>query len=127
MKNVCVDTEGELRCWNCGNKAFTEKRTVRSKVLLGTAALLTKKKLKCQVCGEYNDTGEADPYTGPASKKYRKMYEAELAAQSDAGAEVASGEPDAADQITKLMGLLEAGGITQEQFESQRDKILGAD
>jgi len=82
LKNVCVDTEGELRCWNCGMKNFTEKRTMRSKVLLGTAALLTKKKLKCQVCGEYNDTGEADPYVGPKSKKYQAMHEAEQAADS---------------------------------------------
>jgi hypothetical protein len=77
MKNICVDTEGELRCWNCGSNNFTEKRTMRSKALVGVGALLTKKKMKCQVCGEYNDTGNADPYEGPKSKKYRKMYEAE--------------------------------------------------
>ena len=82
MKNVCVDTSGELRCWNCGSKGFTEKRTFRAKYLAGPLALMTKKKLKCQICGEYNDSGNADPYNGPHSKKYRQMYEAEQAAES---------------------------------------------
>ena len=83
MRNVRVDTDGELRCWNCGSKSFREKRTARSKVaglasapislgagVLGT--MVTKKKLKCHVCGEYNDVGNAKPYEGPASRKYRK-------------------------------------------------------
>src|ERR687892_780817 len=78
MKNVRMDENGELRCWNCGSKGFTEKRTFRSKAMVGVGALLTKKKLKCQVCGEYNDTGNAKPYEGPASRKYRAQYEAEI-------------------------------------------------
>jgi len=72
MKNVRVDEDGELRCYNCGSKAFTHKRTVRSKLMVGVGALMTKKKLKCQVCGEYNDPGNAKPYTGPAGRKYQK-------------------------------------------------------
>lgn len=79
MKDVRIDAASELRCWNCGGKGFTEKRTMRSKALVGVGALLTKKKLKCQTCGEYNDTGSAKPWTGPASKQYRAAYEAEIA------------------------------------------------
>lgn len=75
MKDIRVDAEGELRCWNCGNKGLLEKRTFRSKVAIGVGALLTKKKLKCQTCGEYNDAGNAKPYTGPASRKWRKVWE----------------------------------------------------
>jgi hypothetical protein len=52
MKNVRVDSDGELRCWNCGNRSLLAKRTFRSKMLVGVGALLTKKKLKCQTCGE---------------------------------------------------------------------------
>lgn len=75
MKNIQVDSAGELHCWNCGAKAFTQKRTFRAKAIgvtagvatLGVAGavapLATKKKLKCQVCGKYNDVGSADPYT----------------------------------------------------------------
>ncbi|MGF7125146.1 hypothetical protein [Rhodococcus sp. AG1013] len=37
--------------------------------------LVTKKKLKWQLCDEYNDTGSAKPYTGPESKKWRKFHE----------------------------------------------------
>ena len=81
MKNVCMDTDGELRCYNCGSKGFTEKRTFRAKYLAGPLAVMTKKKLKCQICGEFNDTGNADPYTGPKSKKYQKMHEAEGAVE----------------------------------------------
>jgi hypothetical protein len=79
MKDIRFDHEGVPRCWNCGSKGLTEKRTFRSKALVGVGALLTKKKLKCQRCGEYNDTGNGKPYEGPASRKYRKEWEAEQA------------------------------------------------
>jgi ribosomal protein L33 len=75
MKDVRVDDSGTLHCWNCGSENFTEQRTTRAKVLVGVGALLTKKKLKCVVCGEYNDTGSAKPYKGPEGRKYRKTWE----------------------------------------------------
>ncbi len=78
MKNIRFDVDGSPRCWKCGSKGFTQKRTFRSKVLgLGVGSLITKKKMKCQVCGEYNDPGKGAPYDGPASRKYRKKEEAE--------------------------------------------------
>lgn len=79
MKDIRIDAEGIPRCWNCGSKGLTEKRTFRSKVAIGVGSLLTKRKLKCQRCGEYNDTGNGKPYDGPAGRKYRKEYEAEQA------------------------------------------------
>lgn len=75
MKDIRVDADGEFRCWNCGHKGLIAKRTLRSKMLVGVGALLTKKKLKCQTCGEYNDTGNAKPYEGPASRKWRKHWD----------------------------------------------------
>ena len=84
MKDVRVDGEGEFRCWNCGNKGLLAKRTFRSKVLVGVGALLTKKKLKCQTCGEFNDTGNAKPFDGPAARKWRKIYDKEQKAKSAA-------------------------------------------
>ena len=36
------------------------------------AAAGTKKKLKCQSCGENNDVGSAQPYKGPKSKRAAK-------------------------------------------------------
>lgn len=79
MKDIRVDADGEFRCWNCGNKGLLPKRTFRSKMLVGVGALLTKKKLKCQTCGEFNDTGNAKPFTGPADRKWRKIYEKQQA------------------------------------------------
>ena len=68
MKNVQVDSNGQLHCWKCGAMAFTEKRTLRAKtvgvVAFGAGALLAKKKLRCQACGEYNDVGSADTFKG---------------------------------------------------------------
>jgi len=75
VKDIRVDSEGEFRCWNCGNKGLLAKRTFRAKLLVGVGALLTHKKLKCETCGEYNDTGSAKPYNGPASRKWRKQWE----------------------------------------------------
>jgi len=75
MKNVCVDSEGNQRCWNCGGKnSFTLKRTFRSKLLFGVGALLTNKKLKCQMCGEYNQTGNAEPFTAAHNQRLAKKY-----------------------------------------------------
>ncbi len=65
MQDIRIDDEGNQRCWKCGGKNFDEKRTFRSKATLGVGALLTHKKLKCLKCGEYNQTGNAKPFTGP--------------------------------------------------------------
>lgn len=104
MKDVRVDGEGEFRCWNCGNKGLLAKRTFRSKMLVGVGALLTKKKLKCQTCGEFNDTGNAKPFKGPAARKWRKIYEKEQKAKSEAtiAAEERSAELAAAAFIAEL-------------------------
>jgi hypothetical protein len=61
MKDIRVDSDGEFRCWNCGNKGLLEKRTFRSKMLLGPTAMLTKKKLKGQTCDEFNDWERTRP------------------------------------------------------------------
>jgi hypothetical protein len=86
MRNVRVDTTGELRCWHCGCTSFTEKRTFRAKVIGVTvgvatvgiygvvAPLLTKKKMKCRICGDYNDVGNAQPYKGPLSRRLGTKY-----------------------------------------------------
>jgi hypothetical protein len=74
VKDVRIDTVGQLRCWNCGSMGFKSKRMLRSKALVGVGALITKKKLKCEACGEYNDTGKAKPYKGPASNRLGKKY-----------------------------------------------------
>ena len=84
VKDVRVDGDGALRCWNCGTRSLLAKRTFRSKMLVGVGALLTKKKLKCQTCGEYNDTGNAQPFAGPEARKWRKVWEKEQARKSAA-------------------------------------------
>lgn len=40
---------------------------------VGVGAFLTKKKLRCTRCGEWNDVGNAKQYTAPSSSKYRKL------------------------------------------------------
>ncbi|GAA3963095.1 hypothetical protein [Gordonia caeni] len=76
MKDIQVDEAGELRCATCGGKNFTERRTNRARLgggaagvltfgVAGAAApLLTKKKLRCQACGAFNQTGNAQRFTG---------------------------------------------------------------
>ena len=128
MKDIRIDKDGEPRCWNCGSKGLIAKRTTRSKVMVGVGALLTKKKLKCQRCGEYNDTGNGKPYNGPEGRKYRSEWEAE---QRAAAAQVAppSASPtggDVADQIAKITALHEQGALTDEEFAAAKARILGA-
>ena len=126
MKDVRLDDDGELRCWNCGSKGFTEKRTFRSKALVGVGALLTKKKLKCQVCGEYNDTGNAKPYEGPASRKYRKQYEAETEARSLDSSLPESSEDERLAKLERLALLHSSGALTDDEFASMKAEILAA-
>lgn len=77
MKNIRVDADGNLRCWNCGSKNFLNKRTGRAHIIgyltVGIGALATTKKLKCQQCAEYNQTGNAQPYDGPEGRKWRRQ------------------------------------------------------
>ncbi len=87
---------------------------------------MTKKKLKCQSCGEYNDTGNAQPYKGPASKKAAKKSGASDLDRSDA--ETASGSSSAAEVVGLLMQLEQlhdSGALTNEQYETQKAKLLG--
>ncbi len=117
MKNVRIDENGELRCWNCGGRSFTEKRTMRSKVIVGVGALLTKKKLKCQICGEYNDAGNAQPFTGPESRKYRKAWEKQ---QTKASPVVA----DTTVRLERLAALRAEGVLSDEDFASMKAQLL---
>jgi predicted nucleic acid-binding Zn ribbon protein len=81
MQDIRIDDNGDLRCWSCGNKHFLGKRTGRAHiagwVTFTVGALATKKKLKCQVCNEYNQVGNAKEFTGPLGRKYRKKWLAE--------------------------------------------------
>ncbi len=59
MKNARINQDGKLCCGRCGSTDFVYKRTFRSKLTTGPFALLTHKKIKCQACGAYNQTGDA--------------------------------------------------------------------
>jgi hypothetical protein len=120
-----VDSDGEFRCWNCGNKGLLAKRTFRSKMLVGVGALLTKKKLKCQTCGEYNDTGSAKPFTGPASRKWRKRYEQEQAAKSSAEitAEQRAAEVAAAAIVDQLAQVAAQQSQRSSSGAAHRDEL----
>jgi hypothetical protein len=122
MKDVRVDGDGEFRCWNCGNKGLLAKRTFRSKVLIGVGALLTKKKLKCQTCGEYNDTGNAKPYTGPEDRKWRKRWEKDQAAKSASQREAEDNAARAAAQaLIAELALAQAQGLTGDEDDEGTD------
>jgi hypothetical protein len=77
MQDIRIDQQGRQRCWNCGGLNFTQQRTARSKVGFGISSALTKPKLRCVRCSEYNDVGSARPYTGPASPSFKAEWDAE--------------------------------------------------
>lgn len=74
MEDIRVDADGNFRCWKCGGRNFSEKRTRRAKVIGLTAGVATfgvpgvvaplvaRKRLYCQGCSEYNKMGNAQPY-----------------------------------------------------------------
>jgi hypothetical protein len=126
MKDIRVDAQGQQRCWNCGGVGFTEKRTARSKVLVGVGTFVTKKKLKCQSCGEYNDTGSAKPFTGPADKKKAKKLGTDALVLGTPAPQASRPAPaSTADQLTKLAALRDQGVLTEEEFAAQKANLLG--
>lgn len=111
-----------------------EKRTFRSKMLVGVGALVTKKKLKCNACGEYNQTGNAKPYKGPKSKRLGKKYGTLVnmaAGEDDFSDEIPDDEPDEAGpvdtlgQLKQLGELRDSGVLTAAEFDSHKAQILG--
>jgi Short C-terminal domain len=114
-------------------------------VAVGVGALLTKKKLKCNACGEYNDTGNAKPYKGPASTRLGKKFgtfvkmhgvadgtEVEDDDASEGVADATTDEESApvspvsvADELNMLLALRDAGVLSDEEFDAQKAKLLG--
>lgn len=103
-------------------------------MLVGVGALMTKKKLKCNACGEYNQTGSAKPYKGPKSKRLGKKYGTlvnMVAGEDDFSDEIPDDEPDDAGpvdtlgQLKQLGELRDSGVLTDAEFESQKAQTLG--
>jgi hypothetical protein len=153
MQDIRIDSNGDFRCWNCGGKNFLGKRTGRAHIIgfatLGVGALATKKKLKCQVCNQYNQVGKAKEFKDPLGREYQKERLAEqddanptatshiqslvATASNDASAdnsrktiEVPSAEPEfnVADELGKLADLRDRGVLSEEEFEKQKMKLL---
>lgn len=106
-------------------KGLLPKRTFRSKVLVGVGALLTKKKLKCQTCGEFNDTGTAKPFTGPEARKWRKVYEKEQKAKS--AAQIAAEDRAATAAARTLVAAVadaQAAGVTHDPADDDNNEAL---
>ena len=49
MKSTTVDENGDVRCPKCGARSFSQKRSVKGKMMGG---VLAPKRLKCQGCGK---------------------------------------------------------------------------
>lgn len=49
MKSTVVNETGEVLCPKCGAKSFSQKRSVKGKVMAG---FMAPKRLKCNGCGE---------------------------------------------------------------------------
>jgi hypothetical protein len=65
MRAVRVDQYGELHCWNCLSTSFERKRSVHSKVMSAVGGRASRNNLRCLVCGQYNDVGNAKKITVP--------------------------------------------------------------
>lgn len=155
MQDIRIDETGAHRCWKCGGRNFDHKRTFRSKASLGVGAVLTHKKLKCQDCGEYNDTGHAKPFdsalvvrprTTPLGTLVRQQHakKAEIMAARAAKKEekeakhhgavtgpvvppvdVSPSVASVADELKKLAELRDVGVLTEGEFAAQKAVLLG--
>jgi protocatechuate 3,4-dioxygenase beta subunit len=88
-------------------------------MLVGVGALLTKRKLKCQTCGEYNDTGNAQPFKGPEARKWRKAWEKEQDRKSAAqrATEQRSAELAAAALLSQVAQMQAQGVVIDDNGE----------
>jgi len=129
MRDVQIDKEQNLRCWKCGGKSFSERRTTRSKVLVGVGSLVTNKKLKCRTCGEYNLMGNAKPFTGPGSSTDHSKNEGESGGKDlqRSALSIAPQQISFADELFKLVALRDAGALSEDEFAVQKNSLLGRD
>jgi hypothetical protein len=62
----------------------------------------------------------------PAFEKLRAALDAAIAQQHDPTAPAPAGA-SVADEIAKLVGLVEAGALTQDEFQQAKTRLLGGD
>lgn len=153
MNDVRVDDDGNLRCWNCGGKNFLNKRTGRAHIIgyltATVGAFATKKKLKCQQCGEYNQVGDAKPFDGPADPKRRAEMKRQAAVRwvaehrKNLAASTASSPPpdpapavgipatappatlpSLAAELSGLARLRDEGVLTDAEFQVAKARVL---
>lgn len=77
MKDICIDSLGNERCWNCGNKSFTPVESFKSKLMHESESLLNRPNLVCTRCGAHSKVGNAKIYSGPLSEVYAEEWEKE--------------------------------------------------
>ncbi|MGA0270385.1 MAG: hypothetical protein ACO3ME_08830 [Ilumatobacteraceae bacterium] len=104
MRAICVDQEGILRCWNCGTTGLFSaardshwRRRAKGNAL---APLVT-----CQTCGSANWSRTIEPFSGPASQRWQRIF-AEQAAAVEAArrVELECSEPEwGADLFTTVL------------------------
>jgi hypothetical protein len=127
MQDIRIDENGDFRCWKCGGKNFDEKRTLRSKAAFGVGALLTHKKLKCQSCGEYNQTGDAKPFIGAAKDKPPKPGSfAQVRAESQAARLAKKPQATPAPVITVPVEPVVAAPAAPMSPMAARERIVAA-
>lgn len=70
MKSTTVDSRGQVHCPKCGATDFTDKRTVKGKVLGG---LLAPKRLVCRGCGTALKKAGGESTVAPAQPVVLEM------------------------------------------------------
>lgn len=64
MKNVRIDENSEMRCWNCGGEGFTEKRTARSKTAVGVGSWPLRRSSNARPAGSTRTLTTLSPSQG---------------------------------------------------------------
>ena len=125
VKDIQIDEDGNLRCASCGGKNFHGRRTTRAHavgfVTLGAGALLSKKKLRCQQCSTYNQTGNAQPYERPDEGPVSKYNWPGPVSKKNGE------QTDPSDKVARLKDLTElrdAGAINEAEFAALKAEIL---
>jgi Short C-terminal domain len=64
---------------------------------------------------------------GEEPEQQPEAYETEQAPAQEAATEQEAGSPDdSVAQLTQLKSLLDSGALTQEEFDAEKQKIIGA-
>lgn len=138
MRDVQVDDEGRLRCPSCGGAQFDRERTAAAKITgtatIGVGVFLTKKRMRCLVCGEWSKSGNAQrvPAASPSTPLLGAFPPVAGAVNGSSNVSSEGGgsgtarpiETSVGSELRQLASLHSSGLLTDLEFAEAKQRVI---